>query len=333
MSFNSILVAFFLFITQQINSQVTLSICQTGIKGDTLPEVGIADYQDQQPKRLNDSTIEFTFHPSEPECLFIFIEAKTRWFTRVWIDPKIAHKELIIDYSKRTSVVKGGNEWDEVLGKVILLDQQGKSNESDSVSMAFLDKNPGSYFSLWLLSHGLFREKPSEKLTALKKLDPSLKDYPEYKQTMADLLDRKYPKTGDLFKEFALQDKNEKVFKSNTIHNKWILLHFWSNGCGPCLKEMDALVQLYKSIDTTKIEFISVALDEKKDTWKNSMHTAKIIWPSVWQPDNFYGELCLNYNVYAMPFFILFDPNKKIVFIKDGANELESIQNFLLSIK
>src|SRR5258706_157495 len=228
------------FYTFQIaNAQRTLAVRQVGLNTDTVPALTLMDDPNQIPERLNDSTIQFNVPPTGKECLFIVIDAGTRWFTRVWIDSTILHKELIINYSN----------------------------------------------------------------------------------------------IGDSFKEIALPEKNDSLFDSNTIKNKWILLDFWATTCGPCIKSMDAYVSLYKAVDTSKIEFISVSLDQKKDKWKNSETTNKIIWHSVWEEDNFYGNLCLNYNVYSIPFFILFDNEKKIVFIKDGADEIENIKKTLLSIK
>ena len=193
------------------------------------------------------------------------------------------------------------------------------------------------YLSLFLVTHGgLFRFSPDKKakqLAALNMLSPTFKNHPYYRQMKARLLDRKYPNIGDPFKEFTLTDINDSNFNSNSIKNKWILLNFWSNGCGPCVREMDAFVNLYKSIDTSKIAFISIALDENRNKWKNAKATNKIKWTSVWEEDNFSGKLCLNYNVSSMPFFVLFNKEKKIVFLKDGADELENIKNILLAIK
>lgn len=84
-----------------------------------------------------------------------------------------------------------------------------------------------------------------------------------------------------------------------------------------------------KNIDTSKIEFIAVSLDEKIETWKNSKNEKKIIWTSVWQPNNLYGYLCLQYNLTSIPYFILFDNQKKVYSIKEGANELKSIKEAL----
>lgn len=318
---------------QTADAQWTLAIRQVELNAGTIPALIFGDDPNQVPKRLNDSTIQFNVSPSQEECLFIIIDPATRWFTRVWIDSAITHKELIINYFKRTATIKDGSEADRVLEKVLALSGEEDRSESDSISVAYIEKNPDSFFSLWLLSHGLNRDHPRKNLPVLEKLSPRLKTYPAYRQVKAGITARKYPNIGDPFKEFVLPQKNDSLFDSNTIKNKWILLDFWATTCGPCIKSMDAYVNLYKSIDTSKVEFISVSLDMDKERWQRSETTKKIIWYSVWQEDNFYGDLCLNYNVYSMPFFILFNDEKKIVFIKDGANEIENIKRALLAIK
>lgn len=307
-------------------AQSTLTIHQIKAKGDTLPELLIANYEDTTYVKTNDSTIVFKWDSTIPEYLFIIVNRKTKWRTRLWMNPEIKQRELTIDYTTKSVVVKDPTEWDILLDKMHLLEQERKDKEHDSIAIFFLEENPETYLSLWFLTHGVSYNDRNQKLSLFQKLDKSLQIYPEYIQLNADLTARKYPNIGDTFKEFELKDKNNISFNSERIKNKWILINFWSNGCAPCIKEMDAFVELYKSVDTTKIEFICVALDESNSVWKKGNATNKIIWPSVWQPSGSYGDLCLNYNVTAMPTFILFDNEKKIFYIKDGANELENIK-------
>jgi len=316
-----------------ILSQVKLTIHQTGIKNHLYPDLIIAEYPENATKKINDSTLLFTAELKEQDCLFIGIDRSSRWFTRIWIKPETKEKSITIDYKNKTIETKKPDEWDLVTEKVMYFDSRQDARASDSVSAEYLYKHPESYLSLWMLSHGMYRDNRTEKVKAFKALSSSLSHYPEYKQTKADLFNRNYPKEGDAFKEFTLEDIKGKTFNTSSINSKWIFLNFWSTGCAPCVKEMDELVQLYKSIDKTKIEFISISLDEKKENWKKGKSTAKIIWPNVWQNDNFYGELCLYYNILAMPSFVLFNKEKKLVFIKDGSNELEGLKKTLSSIK
>lgn len=312
-----------------VNAQFTLAIRQVGLLTDTIPVVTVGDVQDQKPIRLNDSTIQFNVPPTRSECLFIFFGH--RWFTRVWIDSTIFHKELIVNYSKRTATIKNGNEIDKVLEKAVLISNKEYRHESDSISVAYIDRNPDSFFSLWLLSHGLNMDQPNKNSILLEKLSPRLKKCPEYGQTKANLGERKYPNFGDTFKEFTLTDKNDNIFHSTSIENKIIVLHFWSTGCVPCVKGMDALVNYYNTLDTSKVAFIAVSLDKDKNKWKKSETTNKIKWINLWTEDNMYCELCLNYNLTAMPYFVIFNKEKKITFYNEG-EEIELLKSKILEI-
>ena len=331
------------FIIQCSIGQCTLTIKQEGPKNGFI----IPEYQDVKPRRVNDSTTAYIFNIAEPDYLYILLDTSTKtnwnynWNTRIWIDPKIKHRELIINYSTKTvkinDIIKWNkNEdryvnniqaWDSITKLTVKLDTKEKYAEELNIVIPYMEQHPDSYLSLWFFghSHALYIESNDKKLALFDKLSPALSIYPEYHQMQADLSGaRKYPNVGDTFKEFTLTDVRGKVFNSKSVKNKWILLHFWSNGCGPCVKEMDDMVKYYKTLDTSKIAFISVALDDNRDKWKKAPTTQKIKWASLWEKDNFYGDLCLNYNVYSMPFFVLFNNEKKLVIIQDGADAIEA---------
>lgn len=321
--------------TQNITGQCKLTIIQEGKKCELMNEVVILNHQDIQPTRLNDSTIQFTLNITQPDYLYILLDpvkhADTsmnyNWKARMWIDPEIDQRKLVVNYSTKIVTIKNIvslnkninkplnnlQEWDSITKLSDKLFYAGKEAEEQSMETQYIERHPDSYFSLWLFTHSrLYKIDANKKLALFDKLNPALQKYPEYHQIKTDLSGaRKYPNPGDTFEEFLLTDVHGKVFKSTSIKNKWILLHFWSNSCGPCVKEMDSMVSYYKTLDTSRIAFISVALDNSEENWQKATTTHKIIWTNLWEPDNFYGTLCLNYNVYSMPFFILFNNEKK----------------------
>jgi thiol-disulfide isomerase/thioredoxin len=326
-----LILLFFLWCSRGATAQVTLTIIQSGLKGDSVPAYQLVDYEDAKYTALNDSTRAYTLNIKNPGSLFIGIDPGTGWFSRIWIDPKIKRKELTIDYSAKKTRVKNPDKDDLLFEKVFSYHKSSDRREPDSIMIAYVKKHPDSYLSLYFVSHGLYRNEPEKKIAAFKLLGEKFKDHPDYIRTKASLFERKYPMPGDPFKEFSLNDINDKTFNSSSITSKYILLHFWSNGCKPCIKEMDSLVRLYNSLDTSKVAFISVGMDDKRENWKNSKTTAKIKWPNVWQPGGGVGDLCLHYNVNAMPFFILFNNQKEIVSIKYGADELDNIKETMIS--
>jgi thiol-disulfide isomerase/thioredoxin len=310
----------------KVEGQCEIVIHQLGTPTDT---IFVANYDDHQPQRINDSTYNLVWNTTAPERICLVLDRSTRWWTSIWIQPDIKHKEIIIDYTKKEMRLINGSEWDAVSLKWMGKFPYHGDRQSDSVAIAFVEKNPDSYLSLFFLTHGIYRDDPAKRKNTLAKLSPALKAYPEFKQAMASFNERKYPNTGDAFKEFELPDINDIDFNSNIIKNKWILLNFWSNGCGPCVKEIDDFVKLYNTVDTAKVQFICISLDENKTSWKSSKAANKIPWTNLWTPDNVYCDLCLNYNLFSMPFFVLFDNEKKLFYIKDGAGELENIKSTL----
>jgi len=312
------------------NSQCTILVKQIGKPSDSLIIYGYdLSTQVETYSRLNDSTLKINSKVSSPDRLSYRINRAQRWWSFIWIEPNINYKEITIDYNKHTIAVNSIGKWDSITDITCNFDDHEQFKEEIIVVNDYIDKNPDSYLSLWWFTHSAVFSigNLSEKKRLFNKLNPSLSKYPEYKRVQADLVGRKYPKAGDLFKEFSLDNITDLTFKTEGIKNKWILLNFWSTSCGPCVRELDSLIDFNNSIDTSKAMMISISLDNNQMSWKNSKYSKKMNWDSVWQTDGFYGELCLHYNVYSMPFFILFNEDKKLFYIKDGVEELKNIKN------
>lgn len=322
----------FFFSGFNLFAQTSLVIHQSGFIEDSIPQFVIADYPELSYRKINDSTLAYLIIPPHPQYLFLVINDRPLWKTRVWISPETEKRELFINYANHTVTLKNQDEWDKTTDRFVTLIESGKGDEADQVAADYVNKNPDSFLSLWFLTHGLYREKKNLKKQAFLTLSPALETYPDYNQLKMSLLPHGSPKVGDVFEEFTLNDKHDSVFTSSAVSDKWILLHFWSNQCAPCVKEMDSLVSFYNSLDTSRIAFISVALDNEKGKWKSSGTANKIKWVSLWEDNSFYGDLCRHYNVDALPYFIIFDKSKKINLITFG-NELELVKATLRAVK
>lgn len=337
------------FIAQALSAQCKLTVAEIGKKCDLMKELKLPDHEDSKPQKINDTTVEFTLQLNEPEYLFVLLDTahtgklRNMWIIRTWVAPDINHRELVINHATKTFKINDGSkrisnylhEWDSVVQIVFQLENDSKLDEGQKMITAYIDNHPDSYLSLWLFGTHEIDVEPSEQKSALfNKLNPGLNKYRDYHLSKANLTDRNYPNQGDAFKEFTLTDINGNAFNSATIKNKWILLHFWSTTCGPCINEMDHMVSYYKTLDTSKIAFISVGLDPDITKWKKNQTTHKIKWTNLWEPDNFYGDLCLQYNLQAMPFFVLFNSEKKLLIMQDGADALDTtIKGYLSKVK
>ena len=313
-----------------LNAQNSILIREIGKPSDSLIILGYDVLEKKEVyERIDDSTLKIKFDIVSADRLSFKIDKQKRWWSSIWIEPHIKQKEIRIDYINQTVKIKQPSALDSIYKLIIDLDDNDEFDKTLIPIYNFIEKNPTTYFSLWLFSHthALYIADVSIKKKLFNMLSKSLNNYPEYKQVIASLGKRNYPKVGDLFKEFSLIRFNDSIFETNRIRNKWILLNFWTTSCGPCIKELDSLNSFNNLIDSSKAMIISISLDDKHERWRKSEFSKKNKWVSVWQENAFYGDLCLYYNVYSMPYFILFNNSKKIFFIKDGVNELPNIKN------
>ncbi len=157
--------------------------------GTPIPDFVVANYEDSCLKKINDSILKFTCNTPEPDYLMIAIDfkAKPKWVTRVWIDPEIKFRELIVDYTKKKVAIKNPNEWDLITEAAVNLDYEGKFIEELALIVPYIEKHPDSFLSLYFFthSHAIYIENQTKKLELFNKLSPSLNKYPDYIQTKA----------------------------------------------------------------------------------------------------------------------------------------------------
>jgi len=106
----------------------------------------------------------------------------------------------------------------------------------------------------------------------------------------------------------------------NTKHlsdysGKYLLLDFWSRGCGPCimaLPEMKEVSEIYHD----KLTIISISLDADA-VWKEAMNANDMPWVNIRDPKSF-GGLAANYGTKGIPNYVMISPEGKIIDIWGG---------------
>ena len=123
-----------------------------------------------------------------------------------------------------------------------------------------------------------------------------------------------YPPTtvgiGDMMVDGDLYDANDSLRHISEFKGKFILLDFWSSGCGPCVEsipEMEKVMELYKD----KMTVISISEDPKA-RWKEYIKT-KGMGGNQWNEFR-RGRtgLAASYQVKGIPHYVLIAPDGKI---------------------
>ncbi|MDR0295289.1 MAG: TlpA family protein disulfide reductase, partial [Prevotellaceae bacterium] len=150
--------------------------------------------------------------------------------------------------------------------------------------------------------------------------------FEQYKQTSTDTeaiekFSITYNQLVKLAKGAPASDFEMKDVKGNTVRflevvgkGKVVYIDFWASWCGPCKQEIpyvEKLVEKYKG--NPNIEFISISLDHKLDNWHAQLDHDKPTWRQFIIPDNFNSTFAKEYNIQAIPRFMVFDKKGRII--------------------
>ena len=114
--------------------------------------------------------------------------------------------------------------------------------------------------------------------------------------------------------DFTMTDKKGKVFRLSDFRGKAVYIDVWATWCGPCCAEIPYMEKLAAHYAKNKdIELISISLDEDHAKWEKKLAEDKPEWKQYICPDAFTSELCKNYDINAIPRFLFFDKDGKVI--------------------
>ena len=196
-------------------------------------------------------------------------------------------------------------------------------NDSLSILVAEIEinimDNNKTYSSLWL---GLLERYASsikylnisESYTGkLKSMYESMSDELKNSETGQSIFINLFPPTivkeGEDMADADMWNTNGELRHLADYKGKYLLLDFWSSGCGPCIMaipEMKEISEIYKD----KLTVISISSDPK-DIWESVSREKDITWVNL---NDFKGEngITLHYDVRGIPHYVMISPEGKV---------------------
>ena len=116
-------------------------------------------------------------------------------------------------------------------------------------------------------------------------------------------------KIGDDMVDTDLYDLEGKIHHLTELKGKYILLDFWSSGCGPCIlsiPEMGEIQEIYKD----RLTIVSLSSDTER-RWKDASAKHSITWYN-WSDKKQVSGLYLKYGGRGVPHYVFISPEGKI---------------------
>lgn len=136
------------------------------------------------------------------------------------------------------------------------------------------------------------------------------KNTPKGYSITANLFPPTVVEVGDEMADANFFDINGNTKSLSDYSGKYMLLDFWSSGCGPCLMafpEMKEIFEIYQE----NLNIISISLDDD-NAWKAAMNIHNTPWINIRDPKA-WGGLAAYYGANGIPYYVIISPDGKVV--------------------
>jgi thiol-disulfide isomerase/thioredoxin len=116
---------------------------------------------------------------------------------------------------------------------------------------------------------------------------------------------------------FTVQDVNGNTINLQHFKGKKLFVNLWASWCPPCRAEMPSIEKLFRSVDTSKVVFVMLSLDDHFDKAKKFINRQRLNLPIYYPAEN----LPALFNVQAIPATFIFNESGDLIQRTDGGDD------------
>lgn len=149
----------------------------------------------------------------------------------------------------------------------------------------------------------------------MEKANDEFKSKDSGKSILNYIAEMKKVDIGQAFIDFTMNNPEGKAVSLSDYagKGKYVLIDFWASWCGPCMKEVPTLIEVYNMYKDKNFEIVGVSLDASEDRWKAAIKDNKMNWPQMSDLKQWETAARPIYMFSSIPHTILLDPQGIII--------------------
>lgn len=125
-------------------------------------------------------------------------------------------------------------------------------------------------------------------------------------------------RVGEVFELQFVDALGGKTISTKDLRGKVLVVDFWATWCGPCMREMPRMKELYAKYKDLGVEFLGVSLDKKESegglqSLVSVCSSQGLTWPQYYQGNYWQSEFSSSWGIRSIPAVFLVDHEGKLV--------------------
>ncbi|MDE6395085.1 MAG: AhpC/TSA family protein, partial [Duncaniella sp.] len=185
------------------------------------------------------------------------------------------------------------------------------------------EENRNNVFGLYMYLQDAI-EKPLNQITADMTANPVLASSASLKSICRNKRIQLETGEGKHYKDFTVEyDGKTENFSSYVKPGRFTLVDFWASWCGPCVRQLKVIKELYARYKDRGLDVVGVAVWDKPEDTLEAIKKHDLPWPCIINAQTIPTDL---YGIEGIPCIMLINPDGIIVSRgKQGTNLVNDV--------